>query len=276
MAENVKTLIEKKNKMRVKSFVERATSSISQLNLFVTVPTPSSMSSAHYTTGQQMYHHHKQQQQKSDACLGHLDLTTGGSKKAYYRYQMNEQDKPVIPSVPKRKTIVKNKNRSKSRRKMKKAEEKQNNNKDNNQQQTSSKIPIEAEKTSLVELLRALPIGKKIRQITPAIHYSPSSYPQDSQGETDTNKKDSQVKTPQKIVVAFVPRVIEVQPYDCYGDSDNNEQSITSDITEEEEGRDFRTLSDTDDDSECSGDSNRIDGQCLRRNNIKIDGLFLK
>ena len=78
-----------------------------------------------------------------------------------------------------------------------------------------------------------------------------------------------------------MPRVIEVNPRDSDSEDEDDYQSIMSEI--EEDGQKIRTLlvdnSDFDEhdgDSECSGDSNRIDEHCLQRNNIRIDGLYTR
>ena len=319
----VLTATKKRNIKKVKSFVERAASSISQLNLFVTVPTtfmPTGLSTANHTTGQQRHHqqqqqhqqhqqqqqqhqqqqHQQQQQDKRDPCFDHSDLTSGGSSKAYYWYQMNGNERTssleTTTTTPKRKNTQKTKNSgiTSSRKTMPtKAKEKQNNNSISREGQDLSNIQNEAKKTSLVELLRALPTVKKVSQISPAI--IPDQTVQQTQKRNttvinnNTNNKNNdmdlkQVKTPHKVIVAFMPRVIEVRPRDSDSEDDEDFDSIMSEITKEEgQIQQIRTFSDIDDndderyaDSECSGDSNRIDDHCLRRNNIKIDGLFIR
>ena len=305
MADNLTVLTntkKKKNRIKVKSFVERAASSISQLNLFVTVSTTlmPTMSTTNYTTGKQR----QQQQDKRDPCLDHPDLTSGGSTKAYYWYQMNGNERTNSAEnsavTPKKKNTRKSKNNGSALSRKNTATKTKIKGNQNNissisikeDQELSNIRAKEAEKTSLSELLRALPTVKKVSQITPGIipvEQASLSHQQHKRNTTGLGNNNTNndidlkhvVKTPHKVVVAFMPRVIEVRPRDSDSEDEDDYQSIMSEI--EEDGQNIRTLivdnSDVDEHdggSECSVDSNRIDEHCLQRNNIRIDGLYTR
>ncbi|XP_066914843.1 uncharacterized protein [Clytia hemisphaerica] len=184
--------------------------------------------------------------------LDHPDLGKGGSQKAYYWYQMTGKNKHVVPTAKDEIKPTEKKRNSlviKTRKIQVQPSSKSENTPDgnistksiNNDEEAMKRVDdLEAEKTSLVELLQVLPSTSSCK-IPERIKTPIQSSPEVNLPSTEPKK-----------IVAFLPRVIEVQPYSNENDDIQNSDNVQF-------SDDIESL-----------DSDRIDDECLKRNNIEI------